>query len=369
MPLKEKNDGKPVHELAIIGAGPIGIELAVVLKDLGVDIIHFDAKQIGYTISWWPRNTYFFSTTERIEIAGIPAPTTDQQRLTGEQYLAYLRSIVEQFNLDINTYEPVTEIKQIKPGFKLRTKMLFGERTYFADKVVIAFGDMHAPRLLDIPGEHLPHVSHYFHDPHEYFRKRLLVVGGRNSAVESALRCWRAGAEVAISYRRAAFQDKIVKQSLLPDLMAQIEVGNIQFYPNTYPIKITPEAVTLEEIIPGKIDKSIAESPTITHPADFVLLNTGFVQEPYLFLSAGVNLIGAGKVPDYNPDTMETNVPGLFVAGTAAAGTQKRYRIFIENSHEHVAKIAHAITGREPERLGTIPSRKYELPLEDFQDN
>lgn len=363
------NNAKPIHEVAIIGAGPIGIELAVVLKEQGVQALHFDSKQIGYTISWWPRNTYFFSTTERIEIAGVPASTTDQQRLTGEQYLAYLRSIVEQFDLAINTYEPVVNIERIEPGFRLTTQPLAGEMKYIAKRIVIAFGDMHTARMLGIPGEQLPHVSHYLHDPHDYFRKRLLVVGGRNSAVESALRCWRAGARVAISYRRRNFREKIVKQSLLPDLLTQIETGNIQFFPHTHPVEITPESVTLERLHPDGSIHPNSEQTTFSHPVDFVLLNTGFVQDSTLFEKAGVNLIGEGKTPEHNPETMETNVPGLFVAGTAAAGTQKRFRLFIENSHEHVGKIVAKITGKWPAKLGTIASRKYELPLEDFQDN
>jgi thioredoxin reductase (NADPH) len=228
-------DNKPNYnskaEIGIIGAGPIGLELAAALKVAGADYIHFDARQIGYTISWWPRNTHFFSTTERIEIAGIPAPTIDQQRLTGEEYLAYLRSIVEQFDLKINTYEPVVSINLENKGYTIITSPLAGERRYFCRKLVLATGNMDRPHLLNIPGEDLPHVAHYFTDPHMYFRKRLLIVGGRNSAAEAALRCWRAGAKVSLSYRRERFDDKSIKHWILPDLLAQIEQGTIAFSP------------------------------------------------------------------------------------------------------------------------------------------
>ncbi len=345
--------------LAIIGAGPIGLELAVALQRAGVDYLHFEAQQIGHTMTWWPRNTHFFSTTERIEIAGVPMQMTAQQRATGEEYLAYLRSIVEQFDLQINTYDPVIDIRPRPNGFLLHTRPQTGKRTYFCQKLVFAFGDMHHPNLLNIPGENLPHVSHYFTDPHMYFRRRLLIVGGRNSAVEAALRCWRAGARVAVSYRRAQFDQELVKDWILPDLITQIELGNITFYPETIPLEITPEHVVLERL----------SGERIFYPVDFVLLNTGFVQDTALFELAGVKLHGERNVPEYNPQTMETNVAGLYLAGTVAAGTQKRYKLFIENCHEHVGKIIQHLTGEWPEPLGTIPARRYVLPLEDIQAN
>ncbi len=348
--------------VTIIGAGPIGLEMAASLKRANIEYLHFDAKQIGYTISWWPRNTEFFSTTERIEIAGIPIQNTNQGRTSGEEYLAYLRSVVEQLDLKVNTYEPVIKIERDQVGFLIHTRSQTGEHQYLSDKVVIAIGDMHAPNILGIPGENLPHVSHYFTGPHMYFRKRLLVVGGRNSAVEAALRCWRSGCDVSISYRRDAFDAEIVKNHLLPALHTQIEFGNITFYPSTVPIEITPEYVVLEKVSSAKFEK-------ITVRTDFVLLNTGLVQDPSLFRSVGVKLTGERLVPNYDPETMETNMPGIFVAGTAAAGTQKRYKLFIENCHVHVAKIMKATTGQAPEQLGTVPERQYEPTFETFQAN
>jgi thioredoxin reductase (NADPH) len=351
---------QPITDVAIVGAGPIGLELAVALKRAGVDTLHFDAKQIGHTISWWPRNTAFFSTTERIELAGIPIPNITQGRVTGEEYLAYLRGIVEQFDLQINTYEPVVEIKPEPQGFLLRTQPQTGERRYLTRKVVLAIGDMHAPNRLGIPGEDLPHVSHYFDDPHAYFRKKLLIVGGRNSAAEAALRCWRAGSQVTISYRQAQFDAKSVKHFILPDLETQIELGTIGFLPKTVPVEITPSHVVLDE----------SGGKRIEHPADFVLLLTGFIGDMRLFEIAGVNLVGEERAPEHNPETMETNVPGLYVAGTAAGGERKqRYSYFIENCHVHVERIVKALTGKTPEQIGTIPSRRYDLPLEDIQAN
>src|SRR4051794_1699464 len=174
------------YDVAIIGAGPIGLELAACLKRAGVDYIQFDAQQIGYTLTWWPRNTSFFSTTERLAIAGVPIQNNHQQRITGEEYLAYLRGVVEQFDLRINSYEPViaierqgdsatenaeahrvdsfsvASVRSVADPFVLTTRPLTGERRYVCRRVVLAVGDMHWPNRLGIPGEDLPHVAHYF---------------------------------------------------------------------------------------------------------------------------------------------------------------------------------------------------------------
>lgn len=355
----------PHTDVIVIGAGPIGIELAVALKQGGVNYIHLEAKQIGHTISWWPRNTNFFSTSERIAIAGVPIQNNHQGRITGEDYLAYLRAIIEQFDLQINTYETVTAVERQESRFVVKTEALTGQRVYYASHVVIAKGDMDEPNRLNIPGEDLPHVTHYFGDPHTYFRKRLLVVGGRNSAVEATLRCWRAGADVAISYRQKMFSER-VKAHIRPDLLAQIENGNIRYYPETIPIEITPHHVVLQ---PMRNGQPLNAEPLL-HPADFVLLATGYRADMRLYEIAGVDLIGDRRVPQFNPETMETNVPGLYIAGTTAAGCyQDRYRLFIENSHVHVVKIVNALTGRPPAGVGTIPARNYELALEEFDTN
>jgi thioredoxin reductase (NADPH) len=326
-------------EVAIIGAGPIGIELAVALKKRGVSYLHFDAKQIGYTISWFAPQTRFFSSNERIAIAGVPLDTPDQGKATREQYLAYLRSIVGQFDLKVNTYEPIVAIDRAADSFVLTTNPAGGNRKYAVNKLVFATGGTDHPRRLNVPGEELPHVSKYFQDPHQYFGRNLLVIGGKNSAVEAALRSHHAGAKVAMSYRREGLPEKSIKYWLMPEMTGLIDAGRIAAHFATLPILITPTHVTLRRMTNGE---------TFDVPADFVLALIGYEQDNTLFKLAGVKLIGDCGAPVFDDRTMETNVPGLYVAGTAVGGTQDRYTVFIENCHVHVDRIVAALTGASP---------------------
>jgi thioredoxin reductase (NADPH) len=335
-------------DVAVVGGGPIGLELAVALKKAGVEYLHFDAKQIGYTISWFAPGTRFFSSNERIAIAGVPLQTAEQGKATREEYLAYLRSVVQQFDLKVNTYEPIVGIERQADEFVLVTSPAVGQRRCRAKKLVLVTGGTDLPRRLNIPGEDLPHVSHYFQDPHLYFRKRVLIVGGKNSAVEAALRCHHAGAEVSLSYRNSELSAKSIKYWLLPEINDLIRVGRIAAYFNTAPSEITPAAVTLAGAC-GMV--KAAE----TVPADFVLLLTGYVQNNALLAEAGIQLRGDCGAPVFDECTMETNVPGLYVAGTAVAGTQDKYRVFIENCHVHVDRIVSALTGKKKvEPVGDI---------------
>jgi thioredoxin reductase (NADPH) len=324
-------------DVAIIGAGPIGIELAVALKRTGVDYQHFDAKQIGFTISWFAPQTKFFSSNERIAIAGVPLMTADQSKATREEYLAYLRSVVTQFNLKIHTYEPLGEIAGREGDFKLTTHASRGERVTHAKKIILVTGGTDHPRRMGIPGEDLPHVSAYFRDPHTYFGKRLLIVGGKNSAVEAALRCYNAGAIISMCYRREMFPEKSIKYWLLPEINGLIQSGKITGHFLTSPTKITPSHVTL-----------CRKNETFDIEADFVLSLIGYAQDNALFKLAGVELVGDCGAPKFDEQTMETNVPGIYVAGTAVGGTQDKYRVFIENCHVHVDRIIAAITGAKP---------------------
>ena len=349
-------------DVTIVGGGPIGIELAAALQEVGVDYALFEAHQIGHTISRWPRHTHFYSTAERIAIAGVPIPVVDQEHITGEQYLAYLRAVVQQFDLRIHAYERVVSIEPLDDGFELRTRTHVGERVCRSQCVVLATGDMAAPNALGIPGEGLPHVRHYLDDPHRYFRRRLLVVGGGNSALEFTSRCWRAGAEVALSYRRSEFNPAFVKGALMDDFETLARENKIAFLPRTTPVEITPLHVTLA---PTTEEGRIIKGERVEHSTDFVLLCTGYTADLRLFEQAGVTFEGPpGQVPQFDLEMMETNVPGLYVAGTAASGQQARHKLFIETSHQHVTKIVTAITGQEPTRVNTlVPEERKDFSL------
>lgn len=337
-------------DVLVVGAGPIGIELAVALKKAGIEYGHVDAGQIGSTISWYAPNTHFFSSPERISIAGVPLQTLDQTKATREEYLTYLRSVVLQFDLRIRTFERVVAIDRADDArFRVVTEARGESHEWLAKRVVLAIGDMHRPRRLGVPGENLPHVSHYFSDPHLYFRRKVLVVGGKNSAVEAAIRCVRVGAGVTLSCRGEEL-DPGVKPWLLPEVNAMIREKTIRFVPASVVCEIRPDVVVLE--VPHPVGR-------VEIPADAVLLMTGYEQDPSLFEQAGVELEGAERRPRLDQRTMESSVPGLYVAGTAVAGTQAgAVKEFIETGHVHVDRILAALQGREI----TADAPRWETP-------
>ena len=215
------------------------------------------------------------------------------------------------------------------------TRAAAGERTYACHHIVLATGGTAHARRLGIPGEDLPHVHHRLDDPHIFFDKELLVVGGKNSAIEAALRCHHAGARVSLSYRRAELSAKSVKYWLMPEISGLLHAGDIRGYFGTQPIRITPSTVVLRDQSGNEIEI----------PADFVLTAIGYNADMSLCRLAGVELVEPCEKPVFNESTMETNVPGIYLAGTVTGGTQDKYTVFIENGHAHIGRIVKAITG------------------------
>lgn len=342
----------------LIGAGPIGIEVAAALSRAGAEYTHLEAGCIGNTIAAWPQNTIFFSSPEWIAIAGIPIHTVAQEQVTGEQYLAYLRVVVESLGLQIRTYERITSIEKKESRFVAQTEGIGYEKVYTAGNVVFAVGDMAKPRTLGVPGEDLPTVSHRFDEPHRYFQKELLIVGGRNSALEAALRSWRAGARVTLSYRGKEIDKNAVLSRLHLEISLLIKNRQISYLPETEPVSLAPGRARL---------RSVTDGAEFDIESDFVLLATGFVPDHTLMDKLGVQFNGRQRVPEYDPETMETNVPGVYVAGTATGGDQNRYKVFITTSHPHATRIARAITGREGGPVGNEPSRDYALSPKDIE--
>ena len=358
------------HEVIIVGAGPIGLEIGAALERLGRDYIIIERGQLAQTIVDWPPMSRFFSSPERMAIAGVPFHTLHQQLAPKEEYLAYLRTVAEVFNLRLHLYETVNSATtRPQGGFALESAGTYAPdaaRRYTCDHLVLATGDMAGPNRLGIPGEDLPHVSHFFEDPHRYFRRRLLVVGGRNSAVEAAIRAWRAGAEVSVSYRRAAFdQDRLYSRHHL-EITLLAGKGRIETHLQTVPTAIAPGTATLaevdEELQPTGAVKEVA--------ADFVFLATGYREDYSLLHDLGARFDGSPGLPVLDEESMETSVSGLYVAGTAIGHNRNGYTTFVGTSHDHARKIVSRITGDvAPEEVvtGTVPRRYYPFTSKDIQ--
>lgn len=324
----------------IVGAGPIGLELAVACARRQIPFRIVDAGAIGQTITWWAPQTKWFSSNDRISIAGVPLLTNDQQKATREQYLTYLRSVVRQFNIGVQCYQRVVDIEKQESGFTVVSETLKGRNEIVCDFVVLAVGGLDHSRRLGIEGEDLPHVDGFFREPHRYHGRRVLIVGGRNSAVEAALRLYHVGAQVTLSYRSSQLPEDGIKYWLYPEISGLIRSGLIKAYFDTRPVKITPTHVVLESLNPQ------SSGQRFEIPVEDVLTLIGYEQDKTLFRRAGIELLGENQSPKINEATMESNVSGIYLAGTAVAGTQSsQYRLFLENCHEHVAKIMAHLTG------------------------
>lgn len=368
LPSDEMSDRHPINgemslqpaaqqcQVCLVGGGPIGLEVAYALKMAGIGYQQFEAGQIGHTMTWWAPQTRWFSSNERISICGLPLLTPDQGKATREQYLTYLRTVVQSFDLPINTYEPAVDVERHEDGtFTLTTAARGGHRKTRCEKIILAIGGTDFPRSMNVPGEDLPHVDGYFRDPHAYFGQKVVVVGGKNSAVEAALRCYHAGAKVTLVYRREALPEKSIKYWLMPEISGLMKAGRIRSHLGMEVEKITPTQVHLRGVTcaaNGMTFEPTGERQVVE--ADEVLKLIGYEQDKRLFKRAGVALEGPQERPVYDEQTMETNVPGIYVAGTAIGGTQSSFKVFLENCHGHGRKIVAHLTGKPPEEAQAL---------------
>jgi thioredoxin reductase (NADPH) len=360
-------DAQITTDVCLIGAGPLGLELAVALKREGVDYVHLEAGQVGQTMSWWAPGTRWFSSNERISIAGVPLVTPDQSKATREEYLAYLRQIVGAFELKIRTFEPVTEIQRHPDGTFTVTSVprslvdsgAPASRTH-CQRIILATGGTDFPRSLGVEGENLPHVDGYLREPHRYFGRKLLIIGGRNSAVEAALRCHHAGARVTLVCRRPQLPEQSIKYWLLPEIKSLLKSGRIEGYFGHIVTGITPAHVSLARCN----DALRAAGQAFDVEADEVLKLIGYEQDKTLFRKAGLELTGDEQRPVFDERTMQSSVTGIYVAGTAVAGTQQKFRVFLENCHVHVPRIINHLLGRREPDEATALARQAELAPE-----
>lgn len=337
-----------VRDVIIIGAGPSGLATAIAAKHFGLDYLVLEKGALVDAIARFPVNMVFFTTPELLEIGGIPL-TTPYDKPTRAEALRYYRKVVDVFQLQVSLFEEVTEVEAASAEeaagfgapslFRVHTRNARGvTRVREARNVVLSMGYYGAPVMLNIPGEDLPHVSHFYREAHPYYRQRVVIVGGKNSAAEAALEIHRAGGHVTIVHRGAAFGDSI-KYWVKPDIENRVKEGSIAAHFNANVVEITPTSVLVRR------EEASASSEPIEIPAEGVLLLTGYRADPEFMRRAGVEINAETLEPKYSTDTYETNVPGLFVAGGQLAG-KKTGTVFIENGRFHGEVIAKTLAAR-----------------------
>lgn len=317
-----------IHDLLIIGGGPIGLACGIEAKKAKLDYIIVEKGCLVNSIYHYPINMTFFSTSERLEIGGVPF-ISHGDKPTRREALDYYRRVASSWQLNLKLYEKVESIKKValqdseKPIFEVHTSKSF----YQSKNIVIATGFYDLPNLMGVKGEGLPKVKHYYDEPHPYAFQKIVVVGAANSAVDVALETYRKGAEVTMVIREPEIR-KSVKYWVRPDIENRIKEGSIKAYFNS----------EITEIREREIDINTPEGP-ITLENDFVLAMTGYLPNFELLKMAGVEITDTEQLyPIYNSETQESNQKGVYLAGVVCGGMETN-KWFIENSIVHSEKI------------------------------
>ena len=321
-------------DLVIIGAGPSGLATAIAASQQGLDYTILEKGVLVNSIYQFPSHMVFFTTPELLEIGGVPL-VTPYEKPTRIEALRYYRRVAEKFGLRIEFGQRVAGITRDGATgiFSVAVASPDGERTVQARAVVMAIGYYDHPNRLGVPGEDLPHVSHYYRDPHSSYRLRVVVVGGKNSAAEAALELYRSGAHVTLVHRRPTLGASI-KYWVKPDIENRIAEGSIAARFDTRVVEITPRDVVVEH-----------RGARETLPADRVFLLTGYHADFSLLEASGVAVDADTGVPAYDPSTLESNVPNLFFAGGVVAGKDTA-PIFIENGRFHGERLVTVLADR-----------------------
>ncbi len=300
-------------------AGPSGLATAIAAKQLGLDYLVLEKGALVDAIVRFPINMVFFTTPELMEIGGLPL-TTPYEKPTRAEALTYYRKVVDTYQLQVALYEEVQSVERSGETFIVESRSSRGVgRVREARAVVLAMGYYGMPNLLGVPGEDLPHVSHFYREAHPHYRQRVVIVGGKNSACEAALELYRAGAHVTMVHRGPALGES-VKYWVKPDIENRIKEGAIAARFSTRVIEIRSTDVVVSD----------GDGVTSTIPADAVLLLTGYRADPQFLRRAGIEVNEETLEPRYDPQTFETNVPGLFVAGGQQAGKTDGERVHRE---------------------------------------
>jgi thioredoxin reductase (NADPH) len=324
-------------DVLIIGGGPAGLAAAIAAKKAGLTYLVIEKGALVNSLLHYPTEMVFFTTPELMEIGGLPF-TSPNDKPSRMEALRYYRRVTDTYDLAVAFDETVTGIDaQHGGGFTVDTSRRHARpRRLAARAIVMATGAYDFANLIGVPGEDLPHVSHYYTAPHPFYRKRVVIVGGKNSAAEAALDLFRAGAQVTLVHRRAALGESI-KYWVKPDIENRIREGSIAARFDTNVVQITPTSVVVEKA--GVADEL---------PADQVFLLTGYISDNRLLRAAGVEIDPETCGPRHDSATYETNVPGLYVIGAMVAGKASG-RIFIENGRFHgqvaIDQIARSLSG------------------------
>ncbi|MCQ6560116.1 YpdA family putative bacillithiol disulfide reductase [Paenibacillus mendelii] len=331
------------EQIIIIGAGPCGLAAAIELQAVGVDALIIEKRNVVHSISQYPTYMHFFSTPELLEIGGIPF-TTANDKPSRIEALNYYRNVALRRQVRINAYEAVTSITPLAGGmYELTSLNRHGEQlSYQAKAVVIATGYFDHPNELGIPGEDLDKVSHFFREAHPYTGMKVAIIGGSNSAIDAALELERVGAHATVVYRGEQYS-KSIKPWVRPSFESLVNKGRIDMRFSSRVIAIDSRSVTIE-----------SPEGTVQIDNDFVLALTGFHPDRAFLTSIGVTIEPEGY-PTFNENTMETNVPGIYLAGVVASKREAN-EIFIETGRFHGRKIAAHLIDSERVNTYTPPS-------------
>lgn len=320
-------------DLLVIGGGPCGLAAAISAQQAGLSAVVIEAESVVSTIAHYPTYVRFFSTAEKLSLGGLPFIIATEKP-TRRDALAYYRAVVKHFGVHLRQYERVNSIERKGDEFLVRSTVRSGERKETKAKaVVVATGYFGSPNYLRVPGEELPLVSHVYREGHEAFDQDVVVVGGGNSAAEAALDLWRSGARVTLVHFGPTF-DKKIKPWVLPDFVNRMKEGSIAARWGARVTRIESDAVVIEG--PNGEERL---------PATFVYVMTGFAPNVDLLREVGVPIDEQTGIPSHDAATLETAVPGIFIAGVVVAGYDAN-KVFIENGRYHGDKIVARILGR-----------------------
>lgn len=311
------------YDLIIVGAGPCGLACGIEAAAQQLDYLIVEKGNITESIRRYPLDMKFFSTSENIEIGNLPLISQDI-RPSRTEALKYYRRAAAHYQLKIQPFTTVENIEADQEGFVIQTS----KNPFRARKVIIATGYYDIPRELGVAGESLPHVTHYYDEPYRYTHSKAVVVGGANSAIEVALDLYRNQVEVTLIHQFEGL-DKTAKYWVVPDLENRIKKKEVNAFFNHRLKKISPSFVEIEEIGSGKTQRLAA---------DFVFLMTGYRPDAEFLQKAGIKLNGTAFIPDLKPETYETNVFGIYMAGSVVGG-EETAKIFIENGKLHARPI------------------------------